>query len=122
MEKCDDERLKDVFIRMKQLEKQYDEMSREDLIGLLVLRQMADEAMFEGEGHKIKLWCYVADETGLKYLTNAMPTKYFTDSEPLGVFITDGDINIRVPAPMFGMFPDLKYGDEPMKVSLSVSF
>ena len=121
MDKSDDERLMDTFKRMKQLEKQYQEETKEDLINLLVLKQMADEVL-EVEGKSIKLWCYVADKTGLKYLTNELPERYFTLKDRDGVFITEGEINIRIPKMMEPLFPDIKYGDEPVLVKLSVSF
>ena len=34
------------------------------------------------------------------------------------VFMTDGEINIRVPKKMESMFPEIKYGDDPIKVKV----
>lgn len=120
MEKSDDEKLIGIFERMKQLQKEYENVSKEQLIDLLVLRAMSEET-FEAEGHKINLWCYVSDKTGLKYLTNELPKKYYPISED-SVYLSEGDINIRVPNSMNSMLPDIKYGDDPVKVQLSVSF
>ena len=124
MEKGDDERLKDTFKRMKELEEQYQEETRESLINLLVFKEMAQEMLDTKENH-IVLWCYVADKTGLKYLTDEMPKKYFTFNEFNGadaVYITEGEINIRVPKSMESIFPSIRYGDAPVMVQLSVSF
>ena len=32
---------------------------------------------------------------------------------------TNGEVNIRVPKKMEAMFPEIKYGSEPMKVKVS---
>ena len=105
-------------------EKLYNDMSKESLVKLLILRDMLDLHLVP-ENNTVTLWCYVADKTGCKYITNEMPKQFFVadhteDNE--GLYLTDGEVNIRVPKCMDSMFPDLKYGDEPMKIDLTITF
>lgn len=130
MEKRDDEALKEIFKRSDELEKMYNEMSKESIVNMLVFRQMMDEAFdVDEENHEVELWFYVSDKTGAKYLSDAYPKKYthvgggdwaYVDAE--SYWISSGEVEIRVPTSLAGLFPDLKYGDEPVRVKLSVSF
>ena len=86
----------------------------------------------EAATHSMELWYFVSDETGVKYLSDEKPKAYFTTSNqaeytkvgvirdiPKTILLTDGEINIRVPKKMESMFPEIKYGDDPIKVTLS---
>ena len=121
MEKTNDNKMLEVFKHSAQLEKAYNEMSKEDLVNMMVFKDMMNEA-FDAESTGMNLWCYVSDQTGLRYLTDEMPRKYFTIDDEDGIFITEGQVNIRVPKAMESMFPELNYGDEPVKISLSVTY
>ena len=130
MEKRDDEALKEIFKRSDELEKMYNEMTKENLVNMLVFKQMMDEAFdVDEENHSTELWFYVADKTGAKYLSNEPPKKYISvgggdfgwlDADHF--LMSSGEVSIRVPDALVGLFPDLKYGDDPVKVKLSVSF
>ena len=116
-------------------EKFYNEQSKEALVNMLLMKDMLDDA-FDAENHEMQLWYYVGDDTGAKYLSNKMPKVYFilddplitvnTDDVPIAkpkqVWITDGEVNIRVPKCMESMFPTLKYGDNPVKINMSIVF
>ena len=106
-----------LFKDLSNREKFYNEQSKETLVNMLVLKDMLDESV-DDEGRETGLWCYVADDTGIKYLSNALPKLMIN----CGVYYTDGEVNIRVPECMTSMFPDVKYGDEPVKVNISISF
>ena len=121
MEKTDDEKMIAAFKRSNELEKQFNEMSKETLVNIMVFKELMDDA-FEPEEHEMNLWCYVADESGVKYITNERPQQFLTKDSKTPIFLTDGDIQIRVPKAMECMFPDIKPGDEPVKVSRSISF
>lgn len=130
MEKRDEEALKEIFKRSDELEKIYNEMPKESLVNMMIFKQMMDEAFEIDEAkHEVRLWYYVADKTGTKYLSDVYPKKYthvgggdwaYVDFEPC--WISSGEVVIRVPDALTGLFPDLKYGDDPVKVKLSVSF
>lgn len=124
MEKKDDERLKEIFDRMRVLEEQYKEMTKEDLINIMVFKDMMNEAFeIDEDKHEVKLWCYVSDETGVLYISDTQPVKYVSSKGNLpGVYLSDGEVNVRVPDALRPMFPDLKHGDEPVRFKLSVSF
>ena len=128
MEKRDDEALKEIFKRSDELEKMYNEMSKESIVNMLVFRQMMDEAFdVDEENHSIELWYYVADKTGTRYLSNNEPTEYVSigggaRKEGDRFWVSDGDVQIRIPEQLAGLFPDKHYGDDPVKIKLSVSF
>ena len=120
MEKNDEE-LIGLFKEMRELEKKYNEMPKETLVNILILREVMEDK-FEPDGDKVNLWYYVADESGVSYLTNERPTPHLIRDEKTPIFLTNGDVQIRVPKALESMFPQLKPGDEPVKVSLSISF
>jgi hypothetical protein len=113
----------------------YDKMPKDKLIDRLIMCEMELEARDnEAAEHSIELWYFVSDDTGAKFLTDEEPKPYFIDvneklPDTLGketfavitkkVLLTDGEINIRVPKKMESMFPEIKCGDEPIKVKLS---
>ena len=121
MGKNDDEKLIAAFKRSNELEKQLKEMSKETLVNIMVFKELMEDA-FEPEEHGMNLWYYVADESGVKYITNERPQQFLTKDSKTPIFLTDGDIQMRVPKAMECMFPDIKPGDEPVKVSLSISY
>ena len=83
MEKNDDEKLIAAFKRSNELEKQLKEMSKEALVNIMVFKELMEDA-FEPEEHGMNLWYYVADESGVKYITNERPQQFLTkDSKPL---------------------------------------
>ena len=118
MEKSDDARVLEIVQDLSAKEKAYNEMTKESLVSMLVMRDMLDES-FEPEGKSMKLWYFVSDWTESKYLTNELPKKYITHGK--AVYMTDGDVNIKVPATMEPLFPEIKYGDEPVKVRISLT-
>lgn len=128
MEKRDDEALKEIFKRSDELEKMYNEMSKESLVNMLIFKQMMDEAFdVDEENHSTELWYYVADKTGVKYLSNERPTEYVSigggaRKEGDRFWVSDGEVSMRVPDALAGLFPKLEFGDGPVKVKLSVSF
>lgn len=120
--KNDDEKLLEVFKHSEELEKMYKEMDKETLINIMLFKDMMNEA-FETENGDVRLWCFVSDQGGDKYLSNEHPKSYFVDGRfGPGLLLSDGEVNIRIPKSMEPMFPDIKYGDEPVMVTLSISF
>lgn len=111
----------------------YNKMPKDKLVDRLILCEMElDAKNKEANEHSMELWYFVSDETGVKYLSDEKPKLYFmadVDAEvrltemftvmPKEVWLTDGEINIRVPKKMETMFPEIKYGDEPIKVKVS---
>jgi hypothetical protein len=102
----------------------YDKMPKDKLINRLIMCEMELGARSkEAEEHSMELWYFVSDETGVKYLTNEKPKEYLTfDSGKekwLTIWLTDGEVNIKVPNCMEKMFPEIKYGDKPIKVKVS---
>lgn len=128
MEKRDDEALKEIFERSDKLEKMYNEMSKESLVNMMVFKQMMDEAFnVDEENHSTELWYYVADKTGVKYLSDNKPTEYVSvggGARKKGdrFWLSDGEVSIRVPYALSNLFPKMEFGDEPVRVKLSVSF
>lgn len=118
MEKSDDQKVADIITDLKQREKMYNEMSKEALVDLLVVRDMFEDS-FEPDGNGTKLWYFVSDWSESKYLTNERPTKHVSNGREF--WTSDGEINIRVPACMETILPNIKYGDEPVRVALTVS-
>ena len=120
-------------------EKIYKEMPKDKLVDRLILCEMELAAEKEESANRMELWYFVSDETGAKYLSDEKPKAYFTTSGqpkntlpltfkvkdgvimdmPKTILLTDGEINIRVPKKMESMFPEIKYGDDPIKVILS---
>ena len=124
MEKSNDEKTMDILAESKKREDMYNEMSKEKLVDLLVFRDIFETGVgIDEEEHTARLWCYVADETNLKYITNEYPIKHHPLSTPENFFyISNGDVNVRVPESIASLLPDIKYGDEPVKINLSFSF
>lgn len=120
MKKSEDRKAREVMSDLKMKEKMYNGMSKKDLVNLLVAKDLLEES-FEVLKQDVTLWYFVSDSTGTKYIASEKPKKYttFLDGD---VYLTDGEINIRVPKCMESMFPFIEYGDEPKKVSLSVSY
>ena len=119
MDKTDEEKLEGIMLDMKQREKFYNGMTKEELVNLLLMRDMLEDS-FEPDVEETKLWYFTSDWTETKYLTNERPTKHIAYGKE--IWTTDGEINIRVPACMETILPEIKYGDEPVKIRLSVSF
>lgn len=119
MEKSDETKVLEIVRDLEMKEKMYNEMSKETLVNLLVMKDLLDES-FEPEGNKMNLWYYVSDWTGVKYLSNEQPKKYIRYGMTL--YISDGEVNIRVPNCMEPLFPEIKYTDEPVKVSIATSY
>lgn len=121
--------------KMNLKEDLYNKMPKDKLVDRLILCEMElDAKNKEADEHSMELWYFVSDETGAKYLSDEKPKLYFmADVDvplevrqtemltvmPKEVWLTDGEINIRVPKKMEAMFPEIKYGDEPIKVKVS---
>lgn len=119
-------------------EEAYNEMPKDKLVDRLILCEMELAAEKAESVNRMELWYFVSDETGAKYLSDKKPEMWLTAKENFGdeanvtpegfsyimetlqpVLVTDGEINIRVPKKMETMFPEIKYGDEPIKVRIS---
>lgn len=119
-------------------EEAYNEMPKDKLVDRLILCEMELAAEKAESVNRMELWYFVSDETGAKYLSDKKPEMWLTARENFGdeanvtpegfsyimetlqpVLVTDGEINIRVPKKMETMFPEIKYGDEPIKVRIS---
>ena len=116
----------------KAKEKIYNELPKDKLVDRLIMCEMELSARDEeGTAHMMELWYFVGDETGAKYLSDKKPEIYFiakyedfgddgdTMYAPQQVMMTDGEINIRVPKKMEAMFPEIRYGDDPIKVKVA---
>ncbi len=110
----------------------YSELPKDKLIDRLIMCEMELSARDEeGTAHAMELWYFVGDETGVKYLSDRKPKIYFTTKHddfgddgdimyaPQQILMTDGEINIRVPKKMEAMFPEIRYGDNPIKVKVA---
>lgn len=123
MDKTDEEKLKEMFEQISNLEMRLREMDKEELINLLVTKFLIEYAPFEpNDKNEMDLWCYTDAETGLKYITNEFPKVYKVLSSMYPVLVSEGDVNIRVPNTMAPMFPDTKPDEPPKKIHLTVSF
>lgn len=122
MEKSNDDKLLEMFHEVSELEKRLNEMSREELISLLITRFLGEFAPFEPDKKEIDLWYYMDAETGTKYISNEFPKAFLTSSSKYPVFLSEGEINIRVPNMMESMFPEIQKDEPPTKVHLTVSF
>ena len=116
----------------KAKEKIYNELPKDKLVDRLIMCEMELSARDEeGTAHMMELWYFVGDETGAKYLSDKKPEIYFiakyedfgddgdTMYVPQQILMTDGEINIRVPKKMEAMFPEIRYGDDPIKVKVA---
>ena len=119
MKKSNDAKVLEIVKDLDMKEKMYNEMSKKSLVNLLVMKDLLDDT-FEPEGNDMNLWYYVSDWTGAKYLTNEQPKEYLIFNKT--IFMSDGEVNIRVPKCMEGMFPSINYGDEPVKVSITTAY
>ena len=119
MEKSDETKVLEIVKDLEMKEKMYNEMSKETLVNLLVMKDLLDEC-FEPEEHDMNLWYYVSDWTGVKYLTNEQPQKHILFNK--AIYMSDGEVNIRVPKCMESLFPDIKYEDEPVKVKITAAY
>lgn len=119
MEKNNDAKVIEIMQDLEMKEKMYNEMSKETLVSILVMKDMLDET-FEPEGNEMNLWCFVSDSSGVKYLTNEQPRKCIYSGKT--TYITDGEVNIRIPKCMEVLFPEIEYEDEPVKVNISTSY
>ena len=108
----------------------YANLSKDEILDRLIMTEMLLSELKNPEKN-IDLWYYVSDEDECKYLTNESPKIGFynpqevqTDRSPFTVVIpkkmlfSDGEINIRVPKCMERIFPEIKYGDSPIKINL----
>ena len=115
-------RMLEFFDEARESEKIYGEMTKEELINLLICNDFLKNSleMFE---NKIDLWYYVGDGTGAKYISDEAPKMCMTCLDKKDMFLmSDGEVNIRIPDCMEGMFPELKYGDAPVKIELSINY
>ena len=119
MEDNDKKKVAKIISDLEEKEKIYNEMSKDTLVNMLVLRDLLDDSFQPDDGRMI-LWYFVSDWTGAKYLTNEEPRKYFRHGKML--YMTDGEVNIRVPEVMAQVFPKIKYGDGPVKVCINIAF
>lgn len=119
MDKNDEAKIIEMMERLNEKEKMYSEMDSKTLAKMLTLNEMFEEA-FDPEEKKMNLWYYVSDWTDAKYLTNEKPTRYIVFNR--AVYMSDGEVNIRVPKCMEPLFPQIKYEDEPVIVSITTSF
>ena len=112
----------EMFEHGKRAEEQYNEMTKDELINLLVCKDLMENS-FEIFGNRANFWYYVGDETGAKYISDEFPKvcKTCLGKEDT-FFMTDGEVNIRIPECMEDMFPELKYGDAPVKIELSINY
>lgn len=119
MDKSDEFKVSEIIKDLDEKEKMYNEMSKKTLVNILVMKDLLEE-VFEPEENDMNLWYFVSDWTGAKYLTNEQPQKYIRYGKT--VYMTDGEVNIRVPKCMEPLFPDIKYEDEPIKVSITTAY
>ena len=119
MEKSDEVKVAEIITSLQEKEKAYNKMPKKTLVDLLVVRDMLDES-FEPEGKEMNLWYYVSDWTGVKYLSNEQPKKHIVFNKV--IYMSDGEVNIRVPKCMEPLFPEMKYEDEPAKVRIATSY
>ncbi len=103
-------------------EKMLKKLTKEQLIDILVIKLLADNAPFEPTGKTMSLWYFKDPETGAKYLSNERPKKYINASSGQPFLLSEGEVNIRIPKIMESMFPELKCADVPLKIDLAVSF
>lgn len=123
MEKTDEKRLLDFFKEASILKARLEEMSKEELINLLVAQFLVEYAPLEpNDKNEMDLWCYTDVETGVKYISDESPKVYNVLSSIYPMLVSEGEVNIRVPNKMASMFPDMKPNEYPKKVHLTVSF
>ena len=103
-------------------EKMLKKMTKEQLVDILVIKLLADNAPFEPAGERMSLWYFKDPETGAKYLSNERPKKYVNEASGQPFLLSEGEVNIRIPKIMESMFPELEYADVPLKIDLAVSF
>ena len=103
-------------------EKAYAELPKDKLIDRLIMCEMELEGTKEAETvNFMELWYFVGDKSGVKYLSDEKPVSILVENDNGQEVIrfTNGEVNIRVPKKMEAMFPEIKYGSEPMKVKVS---
>ena len=123
MEKTDEKRLLDFFKEASMLKARLEEMSKEELINLLVAQFLVEYAPLEpNDKNEMDLWCYTDAETGVKYISDESPRVYNVLSSIYPVLVSEGEVNIRVPNKMASMFPDMKPNEYPKKIHMTVSF
>ena len=108
----------------------YEDLTKEELVRFFATKDYFNSICGPEENESV-LWCYVADETNTLYLANEQPSWHFTCPgkkvgddvyKPEKFLFSDGEVNMRVPEAMRSMFPELKFGDEPVEVKLTISF
>lgn len=110
----------------------YNELPKDKLVDRLIMCEMELAARDEeATAQTMELWYFVSDETGTKYLSNVKPKRFiafgsgekdedgFPKISGKVALMTDGEVNIRVPLCMEKMFPEIKYGDDPVKVKVA---
>lgn len=122
MSRGDESKLLNVLKELTSYESQLKEMTKEELIELLMSKYYDDITPFSADEDGIDLWYYMDAETGTKYITNEFPRTYIDSSSKYPVLLSEGEINIRVPNMMESMFPKVQKDEPPTKVHLTVSF
>ena len=107
--------LMEMFDEIELRKNKYENLSKDSLLDRLVMTEMLLSEL-KNPDKNIELWYYVSSNDECKYLTDEKPKVYFSASQE--TLYSDGEINIRVPKCMERMFPDIKYGDEPIRVTL----
>ncbi len=103
-------------------EKMLKKMTKEQLVDILIIKLLADNAPFEPTGNTMSLWYFKDPETGAKYLSNVRPKKYINEASGQPFLLSEGEVNIRIPKIMESMFPELECTDLPLKINLAVLF
>lgn len=123
------ENKKDITLDIQQImkewenkEKMYIELPKDKLVDRLILCEMELASEKAEPVNMMELWYFVSDETGVKYLSDKRPEECGTPDSGAKVYLTDGEVNIRVPRSLERLFPGLEYGDAPLRVRMSVSF
>ena len=121
------ENKKDITLEIQQMmkewenkEKMYIELPKDKLVDRLILCEMELASEKAEPVNMMELWYYVSDWTGVKYLTNEEPQKYMVFNK--ATYMSDGEVNIRVPKCMESLFPNIKYEDEPVKVKITADY
>lgn len=111
----------EIIKEVSEKEKIYNAMTKKELVDILITKELLDKSL-EPEEHGINLWYYASDDTGVKYLTNEEPHNYYMVDDDKSLYMSEGEVNIRVPKCMEGLFPEIRCEDGPVKVSVSVEY
>lgn len=133
--------LRRVTVEWELKEQAYKDLPKDKLIDRLIMCEMEIDELYKESLRKNEgeaLWYYVGDKTGAKYISDQKPEHYYyCDSVKLysakqdykieqsdieEMYVSNGEVNIRIPNGMEKMFPALKYGDAPIKIRMDISF